>query len=77
MSVFTLNAHLIELYKQVKSHPPPGTPTNEELGELEMEKVAKEWEVSGAFMSYIAGSEDFRDWERNSQTFEKHTVRTT
>jgi hypothetical protein len=77
VSVFTLNAHLIELYKQVKSRPPPGTPTNEELGELEMEKVAKEREVSGAFMSYMAGSGDFRDWESNSQTFEKLTVRTT
>ncbi|KAH9992994.1 hypothetical protein BJV74DRAFT_877825 [Russula compacta] len=43
-NVFTLNTLLMELYRRVKLRPPPCTMTNEEISELEMQKVKKEWE---------------------------------
>ncbi|KAH9964092.1 ribonuclease H-like domain-containing protein [Russula compacta] len=70
-NVFTLNTLLMELYHRVKLRPPPCTMTNEEIGELVRQKVKKEWEVSAAFLKYIAGTGTFQLWESNQDDFEK------
>ena len=48
--------------------------TNKELGELEMQKVRKEREVSAAFLQYIAGTAAFQQWEDNRVVFENTHV---
>ena len=48
--------------------------TNEELGELEMQKAGKEREVSAAFLQYIAGTAAFQQWEDNRVVFENTHV---
>jgi hypothetical protein len=44
--------------------------TDEELGELEMQKEQKEREVSAAFMQYMAGLGAIQQWEEHRVTFE-------
>jgi hypothetical protein len=49
--------------------------TDEELGELEMQKEQKEREVSAAFMQYMAMNGAFEKWEEHRVTFEGIHVR--
>ncbi|KAJ6595994.1 hypothetical protein B0H10DRAFT_1828712 [Mycena sp. CBHHK59/15] len=56
VSVFTLRAVLIELYRRIKSRPPPGPLTPEQQTALDDEKLAKEAEVSQAFLKYTVRS---------------------
>ena len=49
--------------------------TDEELGELEMQKEKNERAVSGAFLQYLSGTGVFRHWEENRVAFESIHVR--
>jgi hypothetical protein len=48
--------------------------TNDKLGELEMQKVKKERDVSVAFLHYLSGTGAFQQWEDNRVVFESTHV---
>ncbi|KAJ6562267.1 hypothetical protein B0H19DRAFT_1210101 [Mycena capillaripes] len=71
VSVFTLRAVLMELYKCVKSGPPAGPLTPEQEAAHNAEKAAKETEVSQAFLKYMATLGVFADFEAQHADFQK------
>ncbi|PBK94194.1 hypothetical protein ARMGADRAFT_1098847 [Armillaria gallica] len=71
-NVFMLNTDIIALWNRVKSHPPPNADTmTEEERDWAASKLAKEKEVSKAFLRYMQGTGVFAQWEKNKAQFEK------
>ncbi|KAJ6494246.1 hypothetical protein C8R45DRAFT_866803, partial [Mycena sanguinolenta] len=71
VSVFTLRTVLIELYRRVKSRPPPGPLTLEQQAKLDDEKQAKESEVSQAFLRYMGIVGVFASFDETQEDFIK------
>ncbi|KAF7371850.1 DUF659 domain-containing protein [Mycena venus] len=71
VSAFTLGAVLMELYKRVKSRPPPGSLTLDQLITYNAEKLVKEGQVSQAFLKYMSTIGVFADFEAQRADFEQ------
>ncbi|KAJ7899690.1 hypothetical protein B0H13DRAFT_2336946 [Mycena leptocephala] len=71
VSVFTLRAVLMDLYKRVKSRPPPGPMSLEQEVAHAAQKTAKEAEVSQAFLKYMGSIGVFADFEDQRVDFEQ------
>ncbi|KAJ6618631.1 hypothetical protein B0H10DRAFT_2189463 [Mycena sp. CBHHK59/15] len=71
VNIFTLRTVLIELYRRVKSRPPVDVPTPEQQAALDTEKVAKEAEVSQAFLKYMSTLGVFADFEKSRADFQE------
>ncbi|KAF7341516.1 DUF659 domain-containing protein [Mycena venus] len=67
---FTLSMALVELYRRVKSRPPPGILSEEEEIELQNNKKQKEAQVSKSFLQYLASTGPFASWVKTRKNFE-------